>query len=175
MSNIAFIDVVFLVLLGIFAIRGYVRGFVTELFSWAAMVVGIIAAVFLYHGGAVFIRDKTALKVEYLPEILAFVAIFLIVFVLIKIIEGVLKDIVTGVNISGVDKFLGIIFGVVEGIAIISLTLFILIIQPVFSPDKILSESFFAEILLPFVVKPAAEAALPGASAFIPAFTVRTG
>jgi membrane protein required for colicin V production len=175
MSNIAFIDLVFLVVLGIFAIRGYVRGFVTELFSWAALAVGIIAAVFLYQNGAAFIRDKIALKAKYIPEILAFVAIFLIVFILFKMIEKVLKDIITGVKINGVDKLLGVIFGVVEGIAVIALALFVLSVQPLFSPDRILSESFFAELILPLVVRSVGAAALPGVSAFVSDFTAGTG
>jgi membrane protein required for colicin V production len=175
MSSIAFIDLVFLVLLGLFIIRGYARGFVTELFSWAALAMGIIAAVFFYHVGAEFLRTKTILTMKYLPEILAFLGIFLIVFLLFKMIEKVLKDIVVGVKLGGLNKFLGLVFGIVEGVAIIGLALFIITIQPLFSPDKVLAGSFFADILLPFMEMPAGPSAVPVVGACGSALTVRAG
>ncbi|MDR2618701.1 MAG: CvpA family protein, partial [Treponema sp.] len=144
MSSIVFIDLVFLVVVGIMAIRGYLRGLIKEVLSWAALVLGIIAAVFFYKNGAEFIRTKTMHSVKYIPEILSFIAIFIIVFLIFKMIEKVLKDVVNGIRLSGVDKFLGAVFGLVEGLALVSLMLFLIAVQPLFNSGNILDGSLFA-------------------------------
>jgi membrane protein required for colicin V production len=153
MSNISFIDLIFLVIVALLLIRGRIKGFVAEVLSWASLVLGILAAVYLYKNGAEFIRTKMLQNVKYLPEIMAFLIIFLIVFLIFKMIQKVLKDIITGVKLGGVDKFLGTIFGFIEGVALVSLILFGISIQPFFDPSALLTESIFAEILLPFIIK----------------------
>jgi membrane protein required for colicin V production len=158
MSNLALIDIIFLVLVVLFLIRGHIKGFIAELLSWASLVLGILAAVYLYKNGAVLIRTKMLQNVKYLPEIMAFLLIFLIVFLIIKILENILKEIINGVRLGGVDKFLGTLFGFIEGVALVSLILFILTIQPLFDASSLLQESIFAEVLLPFIIRPAASA-----------------
>jgi membrane protein required for colicin V production len=86
------------------------------------------------------------------------------VFILIKILELMLKEIVEGIKLGGADRFLGIIFGLAEGIIAVSLILFVMKIQPLFDPAPILNKSVFAEILLPFITSEkhgAGAAALP--------------
>ena len=117
-------------------------------------MLGILGAVLFYKNGAEFIRTKTMAEVKYIPEILAFIGIFLIVFILFKMIEKVLKDIINGIKLSGVDKLLGAAFGIVEGIAIVSLLIFLISVQPLFSAGPVLDGSIFADILLPLIVKP---------------------
>jgi membrane protein required for colicin V production len=151
MSGVVFIDLVFLVVVGLMTIRGYLRGLVKEVLSWASLVLGILAAVFFYKNGAEFIRSKAMENVKYVPEILAFIVIFLIVFILFKMIEKVLKDIVNGIRLSGVDKLLGAVFGIIEGIAVVSLMIFLITVQPLFRADNVLDGSFFADILLPLI------------------------
>jgi membrane protein required for colicin V production len=141
--------------------------------SWAALVLGIIAAVFFFKNGAEFIRTKAMHDVKYIPEILSFIAIFLIVFIIFKMIEKVLKDVINGIKLSGVDKFLGAVFGIVEGLALVSLMLFIIAVQPVFNSGNVLEGSLFAEILLPLIVEPISSAA--AWTAFFCPGTLRTG
>jgi membrane protein required for colicin V production len=154
MSNVAFIDLVFGLLIVLLLIRGHIKGLVAEVLSWASLVLGILASVFLYKNGAELIRTKMLRTVKYLPEIMAFLLIFLIVFLIIKMFEKVLRDVINGVRLGGVDKLLGTIFGFIEGLALVSLILFILSIQPLFEPSAVLQGSIFAEILLPLIIKP---------------------
>jgi len=133
-------------------IRCYLKGFISELLSMAAFVLGLLASLFFYKNGAVFIRDKFLPNVKVIPEILAFIALFIIVSLIIKIIEKLLKDIIEGFRLRGVDHFLGIIFGFLEGVVVISLILFLFKIQPLFNPSALLDNSFFAKILLPLIV-----------------------
>jgi membrane protein required for colicin V production len=166
MKGIAVIDVIFIALVLILTIRCALRGFIGELMSMASVVLGLLAALFFYKNGAVFIRDQFMPGIQIVPEILAFIILFLIVFIVIKILEGILKDIIERIRLGGADRFLGIIFGLVEGAIVISLILFVLTIQPLFDPVPILRDSFFAELLLPLIA--GQEAAAGIFSGFLP-------
>jgi len=154
MNNIPVIDMVFIVLIFLMLIHGYLKGFIAELFSWASLVLSLFAAIVLYPFGAELIRRKIFENVRIIPEILSFIIIFLIVTLFIKMLEHVLKDVVAGAKLGGVNKFLGAIFGLAEGIAVTAIILFILTIQPFFDPMKIIGDSFFAHILLPLIQIP---------------------
>ena len=152
MSDIATIDWIlgFLVLLMI--IHGYIKGFVEELFSWAALVLSIWAAVLLYPAGGAFIRKSIMQNVRVVPELLAFIAIFFLIMLSIKLLERVLKDVIMGANLGGVNKGLGAVFGLIEGFALATLILFVLSVQPLFDASKLIGESIFAGLLLPLLV-----------------------
>jgi membrane protein required for colicin V production len=148
--NFAAIDIIFIVLALILIVRCALRGFIAELMSMASVVLGILGGIFLYRSGAAFIRARF-LDVKILPEMLAFLALFLIFFLAVKFLEKLLQDIISGVNMRGVDRFLGIIFGLVEGALLICVVLFLLSVQPLVEPDRLLEGSFFARLFLPMV------------------------
>jgi membrane protein required for colicin V production len=143
---------VFLALMGLFMIRCYIKGFISEILSMAAVVLGLLASLFFYKNGADFIREKYLPDIKVIPEILAFAALFIIVFIIVKLLEIMLKGVIEGVSLQGADHLLGIFFGFAEGLAVISLILFLLRIQPLFNPSVLLSDSFFARVLLPLIV-----------------------
>ncbi|MCL2441379.1 MAG: CvpA family protein [Treponema sp.] len=145
------IDVVFVGLIGLFIIRCYLKGFVSEFLSLAGIVLGLLAALFLYKNGGEFIRNKFLPDMDIVPEVLAFIIIFVLIFIIVKVLEKMLIDIIDTVSLTKADGYIGIIFGLAEGIAVISLLLFLLRLQPLFDPDPLLSDSFFARILLPFI------------------------
>jgi len=145
------LDFVFLGLMGLFMIRCYIKGFISELLSMAAIVLGLLASLFFYKNGAAFLRLKYMPDLKVIPEIIAFIALFIIVFFIVKLFEMILNGVIEGVMLKGADHFLGIIFGFAEGLAVISLILFLLRIQPLFNPSPLLNDSFFARILLPLI------------------------
>jgi len=149
--TVSVIDIVFILLAALFAIRCFLKGFISELLSVSAVVLGILASLFFYKNGGEFIRVKFWPDLKIIPEIVAFIALFIIVFIIVKLLEMMLKEIIQGVKLGGVDRFLGIIFGLAEGITVISLVLFLLNVQPLFDASSILSDSIFARILLPLI------------------------
>jgi membrane protein required for colicin V production len=154
MNTIAVIDVIFAALIVLLAIRCALRGFIGEVLAMASLVLGLLTAVLFYKNGAAFIRTKILAEVRVLPEILAFVALFLIVYVVIRIVESILKDIIERINLGGVDRLLGLVFGLLEGFVVSALILVILTIQPLFNPEGLLGGSIFARLLLPLVSSP---------------------
>jgi len=150
MSDLPVIDLLFAVLIVLMVIHGYVKGLVEEIFSWATIVMAIWLAIFFYPAGGAFIRTKTMENVRVVPEVLAFVGIFIIVTFILKMLERVLKDVIQGAKLGNLNKVLGAVFGVIEGLAITTLIIFVLRVQPLFDASSLIGESIFAEILLPF-------------------------
>jgi membrane protein required for colicin V production len=145
------IDIIFIILIFLFIVRCYLRGFIGEILSMAAIVLGLLASLYFYKNGGMYLRQRFMLEIKTIPEVFAFIALFIIVFITIKLLEIMLKGIIQGVKLGGADRFLGIIFGFVEGIMVVSLILFILNIQPLFDPSSIIADSFFANALLPLI------------------------
>jgi membrane protein required for colicin V production len=149
--SFAVIDIIFIALIAIFTVRCALKGFVSELMSMASVVLGLLAALYFYKKGGEFVRIKFMPDLKIIPEIIAFIALFLIVFIAIKILEAMLMEIIEGVRLGSADRFLGILFGLVEGIIVVSLMLFLFSVQPLFDPRPILEKSLFARILMPFI------------------------
>jgi len=150
--GLAVIDVVFLILIAIFALRCALRGLVGELMSMAALVLGLLSAIFFFRKTAELIRGKFIPDVKALPEIVAFIGVFIIVFAVIKILETILKDIIERIQLGGPDRFLGFFLGVAEGLVIVCLLLFLILVQPFVDPALILEGSFLADLLMPFII-----------------------
>jgi membrane protein required for colicin V production len=148
------IDIFFAILIVVMTIHGYVKGFIQELFSRAAPVLGIWTAILLFQAGAEFIRARFMQNMRLVPEILAFAAIFVLVSLFVKLLGAILRNVVEGIHLGTVNKLLGVVFGLIEGFAFTALILFILKIQPLFDSSKLIGESIFARYLLPFVEIP---------------------
>jgi len=151
MGSLPVIDYIFIFLILLMIVHGYIKGFIDELFSWAALILAIWAAVLLNSSAAAFIRQRTMQNVRVVPEILGFAAVFILVMVVIKFLEKILRDVIAGANLGNVDRILGAVFGLIEGLAFVVLIIFVLVVQPLFSPSKILQDSVFAQIILPII------------------------
>jgi membrane protein required for colicin V production len=148
----AVVDFVFAGVIVLFVLRCAVRGFVSEIMSLAALACGLLAAIFFFRTAADFVRERFMPDVPTIPEIVAFAALFLMVFIVARILESILKGIVKGIGLDGLDRFLGVILGFAEGILVVCILLFLLSVQPLFDADDILRGSFFAKLLLPFIL-----------------------
>jgi membrane protein required for colicin V production len=149
--NLPAIDVVFFILLGLLTLRGFLKGFTGELFSLASLAVGLIAAVFFFKAGAVFLRSRYFPGLTVIPEILSFGGIFLIAFIAGKLLERIVKDIINGLHLEKADKALGLVLGLAEALALISAVVLILVIQPLFDALPLLEKSLFAGFILPLL------------------------
>jgi membrane protein required for colicin V production len=149
------IDFLFIGLITLFTIRCFLKGFINELFSVAAILFGLLTSIYFFKNGAVFLKENFLQDAKSpLPEILAFLGLFIIVFLFVKLLEILLREIIYRLKMGGADRFLGILFGFAEGIAVVSLLLFLIKYQPLFDPDNLLEGSFFANLLLPLITNP---------------------
>jgi membrane protein required for colicin V production len=143
------LDIVFVIILVIAAFRGAFRGFVTELLSAAAIILGIIGAVIFSKMVGELLA--THLGLTQWSEIIAFLVIFLVVYLIIKIFEGALNNFIDKLKLGNLDRALGFFLGIVEGILLISVIVFLMTVQPLFETEEVLKDSVIAKIVLSFL------------------------
>ena len=143
------IDIVFAIVIVILAIRAAIRGFVKELMGTAALFLGIIVAVLF--SGAVAQLIEQFMGVTVWSQVIAFLVLFLLVYLVVKIFEGALNRLIERIHLNQLDHALGLFLGIVEGILVVFIILMLIQIQPFFDKETMLSGSLFARILLPFL------------------------
>jgi membrane protein required for colicin V production len=149
--NFSALDIVFVALIFLLSLRSLFRGFITELMSMASITLGFLAAFLFHKPGAAFVAEKWFPSSPVLADIIAVIALFIIVFVAVKIVERILNDIISAVDLGGVDRLIGFFFGIAEGALLITLLVWLISIQPLFDPQPLLETSVIARILLPIV------------------------
>jgi membrane protein required for colicin V production len=150
--SMAGIDIVFMVIIAVSSLRCAVGGGISVLWSRAALIFGMLAALLFFRGGAFLVREWFMPGMKTVPEIIAFIALFLIVYIIVKTIEITLKKIIEGIQMGGLGPLLGFILGFVEGVIIVCLFLFFISVQPFFDSGVIYERSFVAKMLLPLII-----------------------
>ena len=89
------------------------HGFFAEAFSMAGLVVGYIVAAWRYKRFAAWLM--TFLKSQLAAEILAFLLIFFALLFLFSLIGRIIRKLMKAAGLSGFDRFLGALLGVVKG------------------------------------------------------------
>jgi len=138
-----YIDLVLGIILIIAAIQGFRKGFVIELASLAALVLGIWGAIKFSDWTASFITDTTNYRSEHLSTI-AFVVTFIGIVILVHILGKMLDNVVKAVALGFLNRLAGIIFGMLKTAVILSI--FLLLFETVdenvhILPSKQKSES----------------------------------
>lgn len=143
---IAPLDIIFLVIVGISSIRTAMRGFVAEVMSFAAVVGGIAAAVLLSGRVAAYIGTHYGVSVW--NKVIAFLGIFLLCYLLIKIFEKGIYRVVDSINLDKLDRALGFFLGIAEGLLVVVVVVLILEVQPFFKLGPTLQESRAATVIM---------------------------
>lgn len=117
-----YIDVFLAVLLVIAAIQGFRKGFVIELASLAALILGIWGGIKFSDWTATFITDTTGFHSRYL-NVIAFIVTFVAIVVAIHILANVLDKTIKAVALGFLNRLAGIIFGVLKAAVILSIIL----------------------------------------------------
>jgi membrane protein required for colicin V production len=151
------LDWVFIVVLALLGLRCMIKGFVAEVLSVAAILAGLLGGLFLYKGaGQLFVVWGLKAKPEILPAILGFAAVFILIFLVVKIIERLLREGIEAAELGGVDRALGLVLGLAEGLLVVSIVLVAMsLLEPslktIAGYSKLLSGSFFARLILPVI------------------------
>lgn len=143
--NLAVFDVIGIVILLAAGIRCAFRGFVAEFLSALAILVGLASAV-------LFTAALAPVLAPYLGEniwtpVVAFLLIFLLGYVVVKVVESSLHRLIDRIELEKLDQTLGFVLGVVEGLLFLALLVFILQLQSVVDVDAFLEDSFLSRIL----------------------------
>jgi membrane protein required for colicin V production len=145
------LDIVFAILILLLSLRCLLRGFIAELMSMASVALGLLAAFLFHKPGAAFVAERWFPDNPILCDVIAVIALFVIVFAAVKLLERILNDIISAIDIGAVDRFIGFFFGFAEGVLLVTLIIWLITIQPLFDPVPLLESSVIARILLPVV------------------------
>lgn len=116
------IDIILLILLVLGAVRGYLQGFILQIASIAALLLGIWGAIQFSDFTAALLAEKFHITGNFLALIsfaLTFAAIVVGVHFLGKLIEKLVKITLLGF----INNMLGLVFGVIKYALIISVVL----------------------------------------------------
>lgn len=154
------LDIVFLCILFVFAFVVCQNGFVKEVFSKLAFIVGCLVALLFSPYFALtilrpidYVKNNIILKNNLILYIISFICVFSIVYLIIKIIGSMIGVVFEFPILKGLDRSLGILLGLVEGCIIICLIIELMQIQSIFSSSDIIANSkiatFFINYILP--------------------------
>lgn len=141
----AILDIIFVVILLITTIRTTIKGFISEVMTLAALILGVAAAVLFLKLGTRLI--DTYFGQSNWNQVIAFLIIFLVVYIVVKIFEGGLKKLFEQLNLGSLDRALGFFLGVLEGVLLIALIIIALKIQPFFDMAAAIDDSYIAGIV----------------------------
>ena len=117
-----YIDLVLGLLLCIAAIQGFRKGFIIELASLAALILGIWGGIKFSDFTADFITKHTGYHSEHLSTI-AFLVTFIIIIILVHTMGKMLDTVVKAIFLGFLNRLAGIIFGVLKSAVILSIFL----------------------------------------------------
>lgn len=157
------LDIFCFAVLVVAAIRCAFRGLIKEIMSMAAIIMGILAAVFFSKAGAVLIDNY--IGYSNWNQIVAFLAIFVIAYLIVKLLEGLLHRIFERIHLEKLDRTLGFFLGIIEGGIVVVLVIYLLRVQPLLDLTQLLEDSFVADLVLdivPIFVPSASVSSQPG-------------
>jgi membrane protein required for colicin V production len=97
------------------------QGFFAEVLSMAGLVIGYVVAAWQYQRLADWLMSF--LKNEWLAEILGFLIIFFAILILFGIAARVARNLMKAAGLSGFDRFLGALLGLVKGGLVVAVVL----------------------------------------------------
>lgn len=119
------IDILIIALIIFFSVKGMINGLVLE----AIGILGIILA-FLFSYMAYSPINKIMLKIITSPEVasvMSYIVAFLVIYVIIVIIGFMVNKFIKLLNLGGLNRLLGLIFGGIKGAVIIAIVLWLVV------------------------------------------------
>jgi membrane protein required for colicin V production len=141
------IDIVFTLIVVFMIIRSGFRGFVREFMAVASLGAGLAVSVFFSGRLALLLDDQ--LGVSPWNSIIAFLVLFLLVYLIVKLTERGLNAMVEQIQLDSFDHALGLFFGSAEGLVLVFTIILLMSIQPFVDLSGFLAGSVYAEVLSP--------------------------
>ena len=118
----SYIDIILLLPLVYGLIRGLFQGLVKELTAIAAIIIALLCAKFFAPQAALLIAKYVSFP-ENICQIIAYLAIFLIVALLLHLIGYIISKLLKAIALGWLNRLLGAIFGTLKWALIVSVLL----------------------------------------------------
>lgn len=141
MSILNTVDYIIIVLLILGGIRGAMKGFIEELAQKFGLLFGLVASLMFTQALSPFVQDKLSTPF-WVSTGISYVAIFLVGYLVIKIIGSILQAIFKSSNIDFVDNLLGFFLGVFELVLLVGLICSLLQSQSLINVHQYISDSY---------------------------------
>jgi len=115
----AWVDFVIVGIILISAVISVFRGFIKEVLSLASWVLSFWVAITFYPHLATLLLDYIA--TPSIRFFTAFFTLFSVTLILAAMVNHIICEVVEKTGLTGTDRALGIIFGIIRGIAIVTL------------------------------------------------------
>lgn len=119
------VDWLLALIIAISVILAVKKGFVRELISLAAVVVGIVVAAVEYHRAAGWFEDLT--KSHQIALACGFLAIFIAVLIAGAIASALARLLIRKAGVEWFDRLMGAVFGLIRGVIVDSILLMVLL------------------------------------------------
>lgn len=116
----SFIDIGILVVLGLFLLKGVLRGLLKEVCSLLGLILGGVFAFTFHLPLAQVLQDSFPLPAQLCVWV-SFLAIFLLVVIIFGVLGFVLHRFVRLVFLGGFNRVAGALFGLVQGVVLLSM------------------------------------------------------
>jgi len=123
----SWVDYCIIAVLGLSALMGLIRGFIGEVFALACW---IIAFWFALVFGPRLAAEFTAIDVPSVRLLLGYAICFVAVLIAGAILSFLLRKLISGSGLSGSDRLLGMVFGLIRGLALVTLLVLMLGFTP---------------------------------------------
>ena len=115
------LDIVFLVVLGLTLVIGLIKGLVKQAIGLAAVVIGFLLASLYYLHAAWFLRKL--ISSEIAANLIGFLLIFFVVVALGTLLSFLLSKLMKG-PLAFINRVLGGLFGLIKGVLICGVIVF---------------------------------------------------
>lgn len=118
-------DIALLLLILIGAFSGYRQGFLLELFSFAAIILGILGGFKLMGEAMLFLAEEFDINQTILPYV-AFAVVFLAILIGVRLLGKLIKVTIDKTFLGHVDQAAGAAIGLLKAAFLLSVCLWIL-------------------------------------------------
>lgn len=140
-----FIDLIIVIVVIIFCIKGYLKGFIHELFSLLIIIFGFTGA-FLFYRALGEIVGEFITNID-LAVVVSFFLIFFFITIVLILVRNVITQFVDRLNLADVDYVLGTVLGMIKGLLLCGLILIFVVNHPVLKLDEVIQRS----VIFPFL------------------------
>ncbi len=127
------LDILVLIIVSISALLAFARGFIREILSMTAVILGILAVVWGYPVFKIPVRGMVGQA--WLADTITILGLFILVYIAVRVLTGRIHEWIHDSEPLGIlDRTAGLLFGVARGVAIVSIG--VLLISSITKQDR---------------------------------------